>query len=67
MSIDMSGANPGPDKQVAIELKSIAESLKAIARSQSEISDFVQTDLRKFMGELLRKMPPPSSSQSYGS
>lgn len=58
---------PGPDKQVAIELKSIAESLKALARSQSEISHFIQTDLKKFMGELLRNMPPPPSSQPYGS
>jgi len=58
---------PGPDKQVVLELKSIAESLKSIARSQSEISHFIHTDLKKFVGELLRKMPPPPSSQPYGS
>ena len=56
MSISISDT-PGPDEQVAIQLKSIAKSLESIAKSHSEISDFLLNDLKRFMFELLRNMP----------
>lgn len=55
----MSGAGPGPDKQVAIELASIAKSLTSIAKSQKEIVLFLKDDVKKFMDKLERKIPPP--------
>ena len=41
---------PGPDKQVAIELKSIAESLKSIAKSQKEIAHLLERWQRPIPG-----------------